>query len=478
MRCLAVIVLAVYVCLVLHAVGNAMLQGREPAKTLAWTLVILTVPVVGLVLYYFFGQNLTHEYRRRRRLRRGSISPKIFSRFVRQGISELPPRYASLMLMEKRTCFALPYEMRDAEFFTAGADFFDSLVGDIARARHHVHLQFFIFADDETGNRLLSAMKEAAGRGVTVRLIYDHVGSWSTSGRFFRRMQRAGIQVQAYEPVHFRRLTHRVNYRNHRKLCIIDGRVGYVGGMNVADRYVHGDGRGGVWRDLMLRCEGTAVYGIQQVFLHDWYCCSREFLASPPYYPILTGVKGDGSGGVPVQMVSSEPFGRCHNIMMAYSFLFHNARERILIQTPYFMPTQSVLESLQAAAQRGVHVQVMVPARMRSRWMQSAVESYYGDVLEAGVEVYTYQPGFLHAKTVVIDDDFCAVGSVNMDYRSLLGTFEDCLFVYDTGISGILREDFLRARRDCRRVEPAIWRKRSLRRRVAEAFFRLFSPLM
>lgn len=469
-------ILAVYLFLILNAVAHAMLQGKEPARTLAWALVILSVPVLGVVCYYYFGQNLSHEYRHRRRLRKGSISPKMFSRFVRQGIHDLPPRYESLMLMEKRTCFALPHRAHHIEMFTEGAAFFNRLIADIRAAHHHVHLEFFIFAADTTGQHLRQALEEAVQRGVQVRLVYDHVGSWSTPRRFFRQMQQAGVQVEAYEPVHFRRLTHRVNYRNHRKLCVIDGQVGYIGGMNVADRYVFGEhGRG--WRDLMLRCQGTAVYGIQQLFLRDWYSCTREFLASPTYYPLVED-KDSAPQGVPVQVVSSEPFARIHSIMMGYNYLFHNAHERILIQTPYFLPTQSIVESLQTAAQRGVRVQIMMPAVMRSLWMQRAVEAYYSDVLEAGIEIYLYQPGFLHAKTLIIDRDFCSVGSVNMDYRSLLDTFEDSMFIYDPTFCARLSDDFMQARNNCLHLEPALWRKRSHRHRFAESFTRLFAPLM
>lgn len=470
------IILAVYLFLILNAVAHAMLQGKEPTRTLAWTLVILSLPIIGVVFYYYFGQNLSHEYRHRRRLRKGIISPKMFSRFVRQGNIALPPRYESLVLMEKRTCFALPHRAHHIEMFTDGVTFLDRLIADIRAAHHHVHLEFFIFAADATGQRLRHVLEDTVQRGVQVRLIYDHVGSWSTPRRFFRQMQQAGVLVEAYEPVHFRWLTHRVNYRNHRKICIIDGKVGYVGGMNVADRYVYGEhGRG--WRDIMLRCQGTAVYGIQQLFLQDWYSCTHEFIASSSYYPLFDEHE-NVTQGVPVQVVSSEPFARIHNIMMGYNYLFHNAHERILIQTPYFLPTQSILESLQTAAQRGVRVQIMVPAKMRSLWMQRAVEAYYSDVLEAGIEIYIYQQGFLHAKTLIIDRDFCSVGSVNMDYRSLLDTFEDSMFIYDSTFCQRLSEDYMQARNDCLHLEPALWRQRSHRHRFAESFTRLFAPLM
>lgn len=471
------LILCVYGLLVIHAVLSAMLQGKDPPKTLAWCLVIVALPVLGLLLYYFFGQNLTLEYRRRRRWRRHGIQPHLFSRFVRHVVTAVPPRYESLILMQKRACYALPYRASQIRLLTRGADFFDSLIADIRAARHHVHLEFFIFNDDATGRRLLQAMREAAARGVEVRLIYDHVGSWHTPSRFFSRMRPEGIDVVPFEAVHFRRLTHRVNYRNHRKICVIDGKVGYVGGMNVADRYVVGEGGRG-WRDLMLRCQGTVVYGMQQTFLHDWYVTTHQFIASSPYYPLLPPLAEKDAEGATVQFVTCEPFGRSHNIMLGYNQLFYTARERILIQTPYFMPTQSVVEALQAAAGRGVHVQIMVPARMRSRCMQCAIEAYFGDMLAAGVEMYTYQPGFLHAKTVVIDSDFASVGSVNMDYRSLLDTFEDSLFIYDADVNRLLRDDFAAARRDCLRVEPALWRRRGLSRRFAESFMRVFAPLL
>ena len=368
---------------------------------------------------------------------------------------------------------ALPFSGNAADFYTAGRDFVDALVDDIGHARHHVHLEFYIVEDDGVGRRVSRALAEAAGRGVQVRFLYDDVGCWTVKKRFFRRMEEMGIRVAAFGPVHFRRLSHRVNYRNHRKLAVIDGHIGYIGGMNLADRYVYGE-KGGVWRDMHMRVTGPTVYGIQQLFITDWYYAAKELISAAEYFPEAVPAVAPGAL---VQIVSTAPFGKWPTIMMGFNRVIQNARKHIYIQTPYFMPTETVLESLQTAALSGVKVQVMVPLKPGGFWMTWANESYYGDVLKAGAEIFAYKPGMLHAKTIIVDDDFCSVGSANLDFRSLGQTFEDSAFIYDTDMTTRVKQLFIEARQDCIKIDLDMWNGRNLRRRILESFVRIFSPL-
>ena len=469
---LNVVLLVLYFFLVISAFLAVMLDNRQPIKTIAWILFLFLVPVVGLLFYYFFGQNIRRE-RRFNKKSFGELTHKPLVQFVRQSTIDYPEKYVSLIRFFKMNSIALPFSGNAADFYTEGRDFVDSLVKDISQARHHVHLEFYIIEDDGVGRRITEALAEAVERGVQVRFLYDDVGCCTVKKRFFRHMENQGIQVAAFGPVHFRRLSHRVNYRNHRKLTVIDGCIGYIGGMNLADRYVYGE-RGGNWRDLHMRITGAAVYGIQQLFIADWYHAAEEMISSAEFFPETIPM---AQPGALVQIVSTAPFGKWPTIMMGFDRVIQNARKYIFIQTPYFMPTETVLESLQTAALSGVKVQIMVPLKPGGFWMTWANESYYGDVLKAGAEVFAYKPGMLHAKAMIVDDDFCSVGSANLDFRSLGQTFEDSAFIYDTEMTQRVKQLFIDARQDCMKIDLDMWNGRNLRRRILESFVRIFSPL-
>ena len=243
--------------------------------------------------------------------------------------------------------------------------------------------------------------------------------------------------------------------------------------MNIALRYLRGE-NGGKWQDLHSRLKGTVVYSLQQIFFSDWYYASREMITGHEYYPPLKSLHVSGAF---VQIVISAPLGQWASIRMAYNNIIQNAQNYILVQTPYFMPTETILESLQTAALRGVRVEIMVPYKPGGFWMTWANESYYGDVLKAGIQVLAYQPGMLHAKTLIVDDCFCSVGSANMDFRSLNDTFEDSAFFYDKEVTLQVKSLYEQARRDCEPITLEMWNGRNRRRRLLESFVRIFSPL-
>jgi len=472
MTIISSLVILFYVFLVANAMGAVMLDNRQPVKTIAWLLVILLIPVVGLLLYYFFGQDIRHEVL----LNKKSIdllTQKVMGHYIRQDRYEVPQQLKSLLLLMKRISYSLPFGGNDAQFYTCGSDFLIQLLKDIDGAQHHVHLEFFIVENDAVGNLLSDALLDAVKRGVIVRMIYDDVGCWSVPRHFFKKLRNGGVAVHAFLPVHFRWLSHRVNYRNHRKIVVIDGKIGYIGGMNIAMRYLRGE-HGRVWSDLQMRVCGGAVYGLQQLFLSDWYYVSEQLINDMKYYPAMTSPAGRGAL---MQITMSVPFGRWPNFQMAYNLIIQMAQKQILIQTPYFMPTETILESLQTAALRGVHVEIMVPLKPGGFWMTWANEAYYGDVLKAGVQIYAYRPGMLHAKMMVIDDLFCSVGSVNLDFRSLNDTFEDSAFIYDTDIAKDMKKLFNKAKKDCKLIDLDLWNGRNCRRRVLESFVKIFSPL-
>ncbi|MBO5823472.1 MAG: cardiolipin synthase, partial [Prevotella sp.] len=322
---------------------------------------------------------------------------------------------------------SLPFKDNKTDIFTSGEAFFQSLINDISHAKHHIHIDMYIWEDDTIGNKVADALIAKAKEGVAVRVVYDDVGCWRVSQRFFNRMSREGIYVQPFMPVRFPTLTRRVNYRNHRKVIVIDGQVGYIGGMNIADRYVHGIGDQ-EWRDTMLRIVGGAVYGLQRTFLIDWYFVSRTLITDSDYYP---PVKLQQPNDCVAQVVTSSPAADFPNIMQGYVRIIMEAKNYVYIQTPYFMPNEPVLFALKTAALGGVDVRIMVPERCDAFFVEWASRSYLREVVEAGVKVYLYRAGFLHSKTLICDDSIVACGSTNVDFRSFENNFEANIFIYN-----------------------------------------------
>ena len=305
-----------------------------------------------------------------------------------------------------------------------------------------------------------------------VRVLYDDVGCWNVPDRFFNEMRQAGIEVYAFLKVAFPIFTSKVNYRNHRKIVVIDGKIGFMGGMNIADRYDKGIGWG-TWRDSHFRLEGRGVLGLQSSFLIDWYVASKQLLKDPVYYP-KTAVHSDNI----LQIATSGPVGPWRTLLQATIFAIANAKHSIYIQTPYFLPTEGLNQTLQTAALGGVDVRLMLPLRSDTRSVNMASHSFIDDMVKAGAKVYFYKPGFLHAKVLIIDDQLCSIGSANMDFRSFEHNFEINAFVYQASFAKQMKKVFQHDMLQCDRLIPSVWLKRPLKQRLSESFMRLFSPLL
>ncbi len=465
---------AIYLCIVLGTSVVVVLENRQPVKTIAWTLVLVMLPVIGLVFFYFFGQNVRKDHIIHRYIP-GYQHRKRLAEAAAPSSDPHPPRYEPLIRLFERQNLALPFGGNDIDIFTEGGTFTLALLHAIGSARHHVHLQSYIIDDDSVGALVADALIDKVRAGVEVRLIYDDVGCWNVRSDFFDRLAAAGVQVGNFLPVRFPSLTHKINYRNHRKVCVVDGRVGFVGGMNLARRYVRGvDGQN--WRDLHLRIDGPAVAGLQHVFLADWYAVRHVLETHRCYYPLLPA--SAGSGDDLVQIVTSDPVDKYPDIMFGLTWIIQNARRYLYIQTPYFMPTEPVLQALQTAALSGVDVRLMVPLVPDGFWLRWANDSYFSDVLSAGIRVFAYAPGFLHSKALVMDDDWCTVGSTNMDFRSFENNFESNAFVYGRSTALRVKAIFESDLRQCTEIHLDEWRRRPWHRRLLESFTRVFSPLL
>lgn len=450
------------------------LENRNPVKSLAWIVVLVFLPIGGFILYLFFGQQYRHTRMISKRKRR--ILQKMSGNTAHLGVSE----HGNKLSPESQQQIQLGYQLggtqlfvhNQIEIFTDGESKFKALIKDISGAETFIHLQYYIFANDKLGKSIQQLLMEKARQGVKIRILYDDVGCWKVKSRFFKEMRKAGIEIKPFFKVTFPQLANKLNYRNHRKVSVIDGKIGYIGGMNIADRYCDGLSWG-IWRDTHARIKGPAVYGLQSAFSIDWSFTTREFLSEACYYPPV-----EECGDTDMQILTSGPLGEWKEIAISFLKAIANARECIYIQTPYFLPTDSLLKALQAAALAKVDVRLMIPSHSDSRLLQYASQSYLKEILRAGIKVYFYQGGFLHAKSLIIDNEFSSLGSTNFDFRSFDHNFEINAFLYSPETNAQMKKIFINDMRQCRRITLSRWKRRPLATKVAESFARLMSPIL
>lgn len=461
----------IFITVIFGIITVVIFERKNPVKIVAWIIPQLVLPILGFVLYIFFGQD------KRRKLlisRRRFNQIKRFWENNQFSVEQLLKDKSLIQLasMIEKNFDAKIYDGSSIRIFTDGKSKFESLIHHLEGANSHIHLQYYIFEDDEIGNRIRDILIQKAKEGVEVRVIYDDLGCWKVKKHFFKEMEEAGILVSRFLPVVFKLLTSRINYRNHRKIVVIDGRIGYIGGMNIADRYINGNYLG-MWRDTHILIEGKGAQGLQSSFVVDWFFSERKLLTQSEYFPHIQS-KGD----VKLQVLPGGPFSSWHELMMGIYRAITSATRYIYIQTPYFLPTESFLISLQVAAMSGVDVRIMVPAESDT-WMTSiGTQAYYADVLTAGVKIFEYAGGFIHAKTIVIDDKLSIIGSANIDFRSLEHNFEVSTFIYDEPTAIEMRNIFIQDSRKCNRLTINRWNVRPRSQKIKESIVRFFSPLL
>ena len=465
--------LVAYSIIVIMAMVRVLMDNRQPAKTMAWMLVLMFVPLLGIVLYIFFGQN-TRKERKIWQQSLDQLTKRSMLEFVEQKDFNIPEEYRNISNLFMNQSLALPFKNNEVEIYTSGYDFFPSLLMEIGKAEHHIHLDTFIISDDPLGRIVADALIDKARQGVEVRLIYDDVGSWRTPNSFFTRMRNEGVEVYAFMPVRFPAFTSRVNYRNHRKICVIDGEVGFIGGMNIARRYVQGTVRQ-PWRDTHVKITGAAVYGLQRAFLVDWYFVSKILITERSYYPEIIIGQNDNL----VQVVTSSPTSLWPEIEQGYVRILTNAKHYVYMQTPYFLPTNPILFAMRVAALSGVGVRLMIPYETDTKVVEWASRSYVMEAAKAGVKILLYREGFNHSKLLVSDDAMATIGSTNVDFRSFENDFEANAFFYDKEIALRVKEVFLKDQSgslDLEDVRRLI--KRPFLQRLWESVVRLLSPLL
>lgn len=457
-------------------------EVRDVSSTWAWLLVLMFLPGIGLVLYLFFGKKISKEnifglqnqdrlgllysaHEQRLLLQDGVLGDVANDRDKREMIE--------LFLHTEESVYT---ENNDVQLFFNGKSKFDSLLADIKHAKHHVHLQYYIFNNDTLGTQIMELLKEKAKQGVEVLVLYDAWGSRTLRPSFFRRLTHSGGKAAPFFGSTIPFINLRLNYRNHRKIVVIDGNIGYVGGYNIGDEYL-GKSDLGYWRDSHLRIEGEAVHTLQTRFLVDWNAAVSEkdqVGYKNDYFPKKQRL-GDYT---PMQIVSDGPDTDWEYIKLGYLKMISLARESIYLQTPYFIPDESMLDALRIAIRSGVAVHIMIPNKPDHPFVYRATEYYAKLCQELGAHIYVYDKGFLHAKVLVVDDRFASVGTANFDIRSFRLNFEVSAFVYDAVIAKTLTQQFLNDIQDSTYADHDYFARQSAWKKTKQLLSRLLSPIL
>ncbi|KXG76602.1 cardiolipin synthase [Thermotalea metallivorans] len=457
------------------------MENKNPAKTIAWLLILFLVPVIGFIFYLFLGQNFRKRNIFKKKKHIDFEKFEAIARDQREAMKDkalfkddesfVKKRLISLILNNANAPFTINNR---SKVLTNGEETFQEIIEALQKARHHIHLEYFIIKDDGIGGLIKNILMGKAREGIKVRVIYDSVGSWKLSQAYLRDMREAGVEIYAFLPVYFPVLSRELNYRNHRKIIVVDGKIGFLGGLNIGDEYLGGNPHLGFWRDTHLCIEGEAVYGLQNIFFKDWHFVSKEQLPyDEAYFPKLSYY-----GEQLIQIAASGPDSDWQSIMQAYFATISSAEEKIWINTPYLVPDESIMMALKTAALSGVDVRIILPSYPDHRTVFWASMSNVEDLLQAGVKVYKYKKGFIHAKILLVDGIAASVGTANLDMRSFQINFEVNAFIYDKDIVARMEKDFYMDMEDSEEVILEEYLKRPMWEKIKEATGRLLSPLL
>ncbi len=354
-----------------------------------------------------------------------------------------------------------------------GKSFFDALIHSIENAKHHIHLEFYIFENDKIGNRIKDLLIQKRNAGIEVRVIIDDVGSWGLTKKFISGLRKHGIEIFPFMEVRFPRLTSKVNFRNHRKIAIIDGEIAFTGGSNIADRYKEGLKNIGPWRDTNVQIKGNAVFALQEVFADDWYFMTNRKITGPLYFKPV-----EGQSGIPVQIAISDPFSDWESISQAYFAAISNAKKCIYITTPYLMPPQPLITALKTAALSNVEVKIIIPEKSDAITPKWSTFSYIEELLEAGIRIFLYRNGFIHSKYMIVDDVLATIGTTNFDFRSFETNFEVNAFMFSRDFCDQMNAQFNENIDNSVEINIEAWKNRAWHCKLRESFAHIIAPLM
>lgn len=454
------------------------LENKNPSRTVAWLLILTLIPLLGFLCYILFGRSYRKkslaENKHLKDSDRLSHAAKVQSGLL--DYLELPnsdnphnKRLMQLLLNNAKAPFSLNNEIN---VLTNGLSKFNRLIGCIQRAKEHIHFEYFIIKDDQIGNEIRRLLIEKARQGVKVRIIYDAVGSFRLSNYYIDSLKKAGVEVYPFFPVVFPLFSRDLNYRNHRKIVVVDGVVGFVGGLNIGDEYLGKSDRFHFWRDTHLEIKGEAVYALQTIFLNDWNFVSKQVIEGADYFP-----EHEVDRQSLMQVVASGPDSEWQSILQAIYKMMASATDKIWVTTPYLVPEDSLMMGLKTAALSGIDVRIIIPSQPDHFFVYWASQSNIETLLEAGVKIYQYKNGFIHSKIIIVDRLSATVGTTNLDIRSLEINFEVNAFIYDVPTIIRLEEDFVKDLEECNEYVLETFKERRLKNKFLEALGRLVSPL-
>ncbi|MFI3213736.1 MAG: cardiolipin synthase [Eubacteriales bacterium] len=463
----------------LCAIVVVFFQRKEPKSTWAWLLLLYFIPIWGFFIYLLAGTDI----HKRKMFRVKEIEDRMGDIIRRQEFQiaskevkdKKLQKYLDLIYYNLESVGSVVTEDNSIETFTEGSSLFIKLKEDLKQAQNFIHLQYYIIRDDFLFEQIKDILIQKAKEGIEVRILYDGMGSREISKKQWKILRDAGIETAEFFPALLRRFHLRINYRNHRKIVIIDNEIGYVGGFNIGKEYLGLSKKFGSWRDTQLRIQGMAVGFLQIRFLYDWnYASDKKIIIGGSYIKSKSNHEGDST----IQIISSGPDSFSQNIRDNYFRLISKAEKKIYIQTPYFVPDETIITALLIAVKSGIEVNVMIPCMPDHPFVYWATYSYIGDLVMAGAQCYTYEDGFLHAKGMIIDDEVYCYGTANMDIRSFALNFEVNAIVYDEVEAKKMVAIFEQDLKHCKQITKEKYSRRVLKVRVKEKVSRLLSPLL
>ncbi|SDZ00505.1 cardiolipin synthase [Evansella caseinilytica] len=455
------------------------LENRNPTKTLTWLIVLGTLPIVGFFFYLLFGQN---SRKKKSFKKKAILDEQAFHRI--EGNRPINESKLSDMADHQQKLFRLAHKLgntpisyhTDTKVLTDGKETFAYIKQALKAATDHIHLEYYIVRDDQIGREIKEILMEKAKQGVAVRFLYDAVGCWNLSKKYVRDLREAGVQMIPFSPVTFPLFNHRINYRNHRKIIVVDTAYGFIGGLNIGDEYLGKDRYFGHWRDTHLFVRGEAIRSLQLIFLRDWYYATGETVLKQSYLSPSLPERTDDKGGV--QMIASGPDTRWEILKKLFFTMITSAKRSIWIASPYFIPDEDILSAIKIAALSGVDVRILVPSLPDKKIVFYASRSYFPELLDVGVKIYEYHRGFMHSKLIIVDHELASIGTANMDMRSFHLNFEANAFLYETKSVETLVSDFIYDMEHSTMIRLDVFNKRSLAHKVIESTSRLLSPLL
>lgn len=471
---------------------NILLENRDPSKTLLWILMFMIFPGVGIVLYVFSGRNIRKHKLFKAKTKSSKLSHRqllnsmeILKNIVKNQQKMLEE--GSLMgddaspIKERvvRLLFNIgqfPYTTNnELEIYKDGHEKFANLIEDMKAAKDHIHLEYFIVKDSQIAREIQAVLIEKARQGLEVRFLYDDFACWrlKINRSFLRELKEAGVKCAAFLPTKFPIFGGQLNYRNHRKIAVVDGKISYTGGLNIGDEYMGKFKKFGYWRDTHIRIRGIATHMLQLIFIVDWYLTTNELLSDDKYMPKMKII-----GDTAIQVVGTGPDSKWEDIHYAFFSAISQAKKRVYIETPYFIPDESLLKAIKTASLSGVDVRIIFPQKIDHYIVNIASYSYFEEIMKAGGKVYLYQNGFIHSKVFLVDDELASIGSSNMDLRSFMLNFEVNAFIYDKEYVNMVADQFYRDQEDSIQLLEENYRTRNVWVRLAESISRLFSPLL